>query len=45
MYVYDISKGVESIGEPIKVFRDLFSSSVTITSVVWSPLNKHIILG
>ena len=36
---------MESIGEPFKVFSDLCSSSVTITSVVWSPLNKHIILG
>ncbi|KAK8816367.1 hypothetical protein WA556_001312 [Blastocystis sp. ATCC 50177/Nand II] len=42
-YIYDISNGVESIGDPKLVIKSVVSSHTNIFSLIWTPLNKQII--
>ncbi|KNB44316.1 eukaryotic translation initiation factor 3 subunit I-like protein [Blastocystis sp. subtype 4] len=45
LFIYDLSVGMENLKDPLIVIKDVCPLSVNIVSVIWSPLNKSLILG
>lgn len=45
LFIYDLSVGMENLQDPLIVITDICPPSVNIVSIIWSPLNKSLILG